>query len=134
MIVTVLICLASLAALLQFFISYARSLVTSSSKLGVSEQVRKLAEPASVDIGGEEFARLRQLAGLCPAREDDRFGFQAVGAYYELVTFCRTMFRPFSLATRWLEGERAGCSHFAAVALERRIQHSRSLLGQQASQ
>jgi hypothetical protein len=129
--ITVLICLASLAALLQFFVSYARSLVTSYSKLGVSDQVRKLAEePSANNIGGEEFPRLRQLAGLCPARGDDRFGIQAVGAYYELVTFCRTMFSPFSMATRWLEGERVGCSHFAAVALERRIQHSRSLFGQ----
>jgi hypothetical protein len=127
--ITVLICLASLAALLQFFISYARSLVTSYSKLGVSDQVRKLAETRSSDIGGEEFPRLRQLAGLCPTRGDDRFGIQAVGAYYELVTFCRTIFRPFSMATLWLEDERVGCSHFAAVALERRIQHSRSLLG-----
>lgn len=129
--ITVLICLASLAALLQFFVSYARSLVTSYSKLGVSEQVRKLAEAqSSNDIGGEEFPRLRQLAGLCPAHGDDRFAIQAVGAYYELVTFCRTIFRPFSVATLWLEDERVGCSHFAAVALERRIQHSRSLLGQ----
>jgi hypothetical protein len=128
--ITVLICLASLAALLQFFVSYARSLVTSYSKLGVSEQVRKLAETPSNDIDGGEFPRLRQLAGLCPARGDDRFGIQAVGAYYELVTFCRTIFRPFSMATHWLELERTGCSHFVAVALERRIQHSRSLLGQ----
>jgi hypothetical protein len=128
--ITALICLASLAALLQFFVSYARSLVTSYSKLGVSDQVRKLAEAHSNDISGEEFPRLRQLAGLCPARGDDRFGIQAVGAYYELVTFCRTIFRPFSMAARWLEDERVGCSHFAAVALERRIQHSRSMLAQ----
>jgi len=128
--ITILICLASLVALLQFFISYARSLVTSYSKLGVSDQVLNLAEPHSKDIGSEEFPRLRQLAGLCPARGDDRFGIQAVGAYYELVSFGRTIFNPISMVSRWLEDERIGCSHFAAVALERRIQHSRSLLGQ----
>jgi hypothetical protein len=126
--IAVLICVASLAALLHFFISYARSLVATYRRVEVSERVRTLAEAQSSDVSADEFARLRQLVGLCPERSDDRFEIQAVGAYYDLVTVCETFFKSIPGALRRLEQERVGCSHFAAVALERRIEYSRSLL------
>jgi hypothetical protein len=115
--IAVLICVASLAALLHFFISYARSLVATYRRVEVSERVRTLAEAQSSDVSADEFAR-----------SDDRFEIQAVGAYYDLVTVCETFFKSIPGALRRLEQERVGCSHFAAVALERRIEYSRSLL------
>jgi hypothetical protein len=131
--IAVMICLASLAALMHFFISYARSLVATHRSVELSDQVRNLAEAHSSGVSANEFRRLRQLVGLCPERADDHFQIQAVGAYYELVTFVGAFLQTIPSLLHWLDGERAGCSHFAAVALEQRIRYSRSLLEHGAS-
>jgi hypothetical protein len=126
--IAVIICVASLAALMHFFISYARSLVATYRCVELSDQVRNLAEARSSGVSAGEFRRLRQLVGLCPERADDHFQIQAVGAYYELVTFAGAVVKSVPSVLRWLERERADCAHFAAVALEQRIRYSRSLL------
>jgi hypothetical protein len=134
MIIATLIFVISLALLLQFFVSYCRSVIAASRTSELSERVREVAGIQDQGVRGEEFTRLVQLLHLCPGRGDDTGELRAVGAYYSLLAAMNKAFRPISLAVaRWAEAERESCSYFAAVALDRRISYSRELLAQQIS-
>ena len=132
--IAALIVVISLAALLQFFISYCRSLLAAYGKVELSEQVRELTGLEKQPATGEEFRRVLQLVRLCPDRGDDRFEIRLVGTYYALLDFLREITGWLSPAiTGWADHERQSCSYFAAVALDRRIMYSRDLLAQQMS-
>lgn len=126
-----LIFLFSVAALLQFFISYCRSLIAASIKQPLSAEVRDVTGIANT-ASGDDFVRVLQLLQLCPERPEDRNDIRAVGAYFGLLNFVRaTLARVFPGLVSWTEMERGQCAYFAAVALERRIAFSRDMLAQQ---
>jgi hypothetical protein len=130
--IAALIVVISLAALLQFFISYCRSMLAAYGKVELSEQVREITGLEKEPVTGEEFKRVLQLVHLCPDRGDDVFEIRLVGTYYALLDFVHAMMGWLSPAiTGWADHERQSCSYFAAVALDRRIMHSRDLLAQQ---
>jgi hypothetical protein len=130
--IAALIVVISLAALLQFFISYCRSFLAAYSKVELSEQVREITGIETQPVTGEEFKRLLQLVHLCPERGDDRAEIRLVGVYYGLLSLVRALLGSLSSGIAgWAERERQGCSYFAAVALDRRIAYSRNLLAQQ---
>jgi hypothetical protein len=121
----------SAAALLQFFISYCRSLIAASSKQVLSAEVKDVTgiERAA---SGDDFARVIQLLQLCPERAEDRNSVQAISAYFKLLNVLRaTVARIVPSMNAWMESERGQCTYFAAVALERRISFSRDMLAQQ---
>jgi hypothetical protein len=121
----------SAAALLQFFISYCRSLIAASSKQVLSAEVRDVTGIQRA-ASGEDFKRVMQLLHLCPERPEDRNSVQAIGAYFKLLNFMRsTVARIVPSMLAWTESERGQCTYFAAVTLERRISFSRDLLAQQ---
>jgi len=125
------ILLLSLAALLQFFTSYCRSLIAASSKQPLSPEVKDVTGLVK-GASGEDFARVIQLLHLCPERPEDRNGVQAIGAYFRILSFVRaTVARMVPSLRVWTEFERAKCAYFAAVALDRRIAFSRDMLAQQ---
>jgi hypothetical protein len=125
----ILVC--SLVFLLQFFVSYCRSLIAASAKQALSPEVQDVAG-ISRTASGEDFARVMQLLRLCPDRADDRNGIQAVGAYFGLLSFFRaTAARIMPSMLAWAEFERGQCTHYAAVVLDRRIAFSRDMLAQQ---
>jgi hypothetical protein len=121
----------SVVLLLQFFVSYCRSLIAVSSKRVLSAEVKDVTgiqRPAS----GDDFKRVMQLLQLCPERPEDRNGVQAIGAYFRLLNFLRsTVALVVPSMQAWTESERGHCAYFAAVALERRISFSRDMLAQQ---
>jgi hypothetical protein len=126
-----LIFLFSAAALLQFFISYCRSLIAASIKQPLSAEVRDVTGIASM-ASGDDFARDIQLLQLCPERPEDHGEIRAIGAYFGLLNFVRvTLARIVPALVAWTEMERGQCAYFAAVALERRIAFSRDMLAQQ---
>lgn len=128
----ILIFVFTFAALLQFCVFYCRSLIAAYRKVELSEQVREVTGIESETVAGDEFDRLVQLVHLCPQRNDEGLGIQAVGAYYHLLNLLRGAFRPVAPGlVGWAERERQNCSYFAAVALDRRIAYSRDLLEQQ---
>jgi hypothetical protein len=121
----------SVVLLLQFFISYCRSLIAASARQSLSREVRDVAGIAQ-SASGEDFARVVQLLQLCPDSPEDRAGIQAVGAYFRMLNFVRsTVARVMPSLQAWTEFERAQCAYFAAVALERRIASSRDMFAQQ---
>ena len=126
-----LIFVVSAIALLQFFISYCRSLIAASMKQPLSEEVRDVAGiPATPS--GDDFVRVIQLVQLCPDRPEDRGDIRAVGAYFRFLNIMRsTLARVVPALFAWTEMERNQCAYFAAVALDRRIAFSRDMLAQQ---
>jgi hypothetical protein len=121
----------SLAALLQFFVSYCRSLIAASARRSLSPDVQdvvgftKTATP-------EDFARVMQYLHLCPERREDRGGIQAIGAYFRLLGFVRKTLGFIIPSLRaWTEAERSKCAYFVAVALDQRIAYNRDMLAEQ---
>lgn len=124
----------SLAAFLQFFIAYSRSLIAAYKQVELSEDAREVTGIEDHSVAGDDFRRLLQLVRLCPEPGDDRFEISAVRGYFGMLSALRGIAR--SLApnvANWAEQERAGCAYFAAVALDRRIAHNRDLMAQQMS-
>jgi hypothetical protein len=130
--IAALICVISIAAFLQFFVSYCRSIIASSRKFELSDRVREVTGIADHDVAADDFDRLLQLVRLCPERGDDRSEIRAVGTYYSLLAVVNRVSRSLVPAlAAWTEQERQSCSYFAAVALDRRISYSRDLFTQQ---
>lgn len=126
-----LIFFLSAAALLQFFVSYSRSLIAASIKQPLSAEVRDVTGIPTT-ASGEDFARVIQLLDLCPERPQERGHIRAINAYFQLLTFLRsTVARIIPALVSWTEMERGQCTYFAAVALDRRIAFSRDMLAQQ---
>jgi hypothetical protein len=125
----ILVC--SVIFLLQFFVSYCRSLIAASIKHPLSPEVQDVTGIKNAATG-DDFARVVQLLQLCPDRPEDRSGVQAVGAYFGLLSFVRaTIARLVPALSAWTETERGQCTYFAAVTLERRIAFSRDMFAQQ---
>jgi hypothetical protein len=132
--ITALILVFSSVACLQFFISYCRSVIAASGALALSEQVWEVTGIKDREIRGEEFERLVQLTSLCPDSGTDHSAIAAVRAYFRMVRFVDATLRGVIPGiVSWTEAELSGCAHFAAVALDRRISHSRDLMSRQFS-
>ncbi len=126
-----LIFILSAAALLQFFISYCRSLIAASIKQPLSAEVRDVTGIPNT-ASGEDFARVIQLLDLCPERPEERGRIRAINAYFRLLNVVRsTLARVIPALVTWTEMERGQCTYFAAVTLDRRIAFSRDMLAQQ---
>lgn len=121
----------SIVFLLQFFISYCRSLIASSVRESLSQEVQDvtgMTKPASE----EEFARVVQLLQLCPERPEERGEVSLIRAYFRMLGFIRaSVARIVPSLERWTSTERGQCTHFVAVVLGRRIAFSRNLFAQQ---
>jgi hypothetical protein len=132
--IAALIFVISLAALLQFFVLHCRSILAYSRRIELSGNIREVTGLAGQDVSAGDFDRLLQLARLCPNRGDDSKDIRVVALYYRLLDVLGRATRSLipSIA-EWTDGERRGCSYFAAVALDRRICYSRDLFSQQVS-
>jgi hypothetical protein len=125
----ILIC--SLILMMQFFVSYCRSLIAASAKEQLPLEVQEVTG-ISRTASPEDFSRVVQLLQLCPDRPEDRGDLRAIGAYYKMLGFVRSTIATVAPSLKsWADRERAMCSYFAAVALGRRIAFSRNLLAQQ---
>src|SRR5262244_3625465 len=95
----------SVVFLLQFFVSYCRSLIAASSKQALSAEVRDVTGIAAT-ASGEDFLRVMQLLQLCPESPEDRSRVQAVRAYFRLLNFVRSTFAKMVPSLRsWIERE-----------------------------
>lgn len=132
--IAALIFVISMAALLQFFVLHCRSILAYSRRVELSDHIREVTGLAAQDVSAGDFFRLVQLARLCPDRGDDRKDIRVVGLYYRLLDLLGRVTRSVvPTIAEWTDGERRGCSYFAAVALDRRISYSRDLFSQQVA-
>lgn len=129
-----LIFIVSLLTLLQFFVSYSRSLIAESLGHELSEQAREICGVTARTVAGDQFLRLSGLIALCPESGGDGTKLMTVAVYFRLLGLLRRLSEgtiPFAIA--WIEAERAGCAYLAAVVLDRRIAYNRMMMAQQAS-
>lgn len=120
--------------LLQFFVSYSRSIIAESRNHHLSEQARELCGLKSSLPAGEQFDRLNQLIALCPEANDDGLKVKAVGIYFYMLGFARTIMGwAVPSAGPWIEAEQGGCAYVVAVVLDRRIAHNRMMMANLAS-
>jgi hypothetical protein len=132
--ITVLICVISLAALVQVFVSYCRSALASTRNVQLSERALEVAGVEYNNLCAEDFSRFLQLVRLCPEHDGERAGIRAVGVYYNLLHLLGGLSNTFvPTIAAWTVQERKSCSQFAAVVLDRCISSSRELFTQQAS-
>ena len=125
------ILVVSLAALLQFFISYCRSLIAASAKQPLSVEVQEVTG-ITTGARGEDYPRVMQLLQLYPERPQDRGEVRAVKGYFQLLQLVRaTLARPLPSLHDWTKFQQGQCTYFAAVALDRRIAFSREMLAAQ---
>jgi hypothetical protein len=126
-----LIFVFSLAAMMQFFVSYCRSLIAASARRALSLDVQDVVG-ITRSAKSEDFERVMQFLHLCPERREDRNGIQAIGAYFRLLgAVGKTLGKLIPSLRAWIESERSQCAYFAAVALDRRIAYSRDMLAEQ---
>jgi hypothetical protein len=123
----------SVAALMQFFVSYCRSLIAASARKALSSDVQDVIGIRR-SASGEDFERVMQYLQLCPDRREDRNGIKAIGAYFRLLGAVGTIMGKLLPSLRvWTESERSQCVYFAAVTLDSRIAHNRDMFAEQIS-
>jgi hypothetical protein len=124
----------SILTLLQFFVSYSRSLIAESRGHELSEQAREICGVTARTVAGDQFRRLSELIALCPESGGDGNTLFVVSAYFHFLSFLRRLSEwTIPSATAWIEAERGGCAYAAAVVLDRRIAYNRTIMAQQAS-
>jgi hypothetical protein len=133
MIAALIFAISSLT-LLQFFVSYSRSLIAASQEHVLSEQALEICGFTARTAAGEHFGRLLQLISLCPEPGGDGAEVQAVALYFRLLGLARILLSwAIPSAARWIEAERGGCAYAAAVVLDRRIAYNRLMMAEQMS-
>jgi hypothetical protein len=120
--------------LLQFFVSYSRSIIAESRGHRLSQQALEIFGITASSPDVEHFGRLNQLIALCPEVDDDGFRVKTVTVYFNLLGFAKTFLSwAFPSTSPWIEAERGGCAYVAAVVLDRRIARNRMIAADLAS-
>ena len=124
----------SFMTLLQFFVSYTRSLIAESRGHELSEQAREICGLTAQAVTADQFERLQQLIALCPEPGGDGIEIRAVAYYFRLVSLVNILLGWAIPSTApWIDAERGGCAYAAAVVLDRRIAYSRMMMAEQAN-
>jgi hypothetical protein len=111
----------SVGALVQFAVSYCRAVLLNSSEITVSKRVQEVAGVADT-CSSFDFDRVMQLIRFAPELRDDAGQMRAISIYYRLTRVASALVSPLSReASTWFESELSRCTHFAAVALDRRL-------------
>ena len=101
--IAALIFVISIATLLQFFVSYCRSVIAGYAKQELSLQGREVTGIENRIVRADEFQRLLQLLGLCPEPGTDANDIRAVRAYFKLLSLARKAVGRLAptVAARW---------------------------------
>lgn len=127
--ISLLVCAISVLAVIQFFVSYCRSILTAASRVELSERTRKAAGLPVPEPAEEEFERLMQLAELCPVPGKTIPEARVIVAYHSVLGFVHQVTEgKFKAMERWVVRERARCTYFAAVHLDQRLAFTQDLL------
>ena len=132
--IAAMIFVISFLTLLQFFVSYSRSLIAESRDHELSEQAREICGLTAKTVAGNQFLRLLALIALCPEPGGDSFEVRVVALYFHLLGLVGILSsRAIPSVASWIEAERGGCAYAAAVVLDRRIAYNRMMMAQQTS-
>lgn len=111
----------SVGALVQFAVSYCRTLLLNSGEMEMSKRVLEITGFAG-KYTPSDFGRVMQLIRFAPQMQDDAAQMRAISVYYRLTRIASALASPISRgASRWFEAELSRCTQFAVIALDRRI-------------
>jgi hypothetical protein len=119
--------LTCLVLVFLFFVTYCRSLLAAAARVTLSGRTAIDFEITHNASSGDDFPRLRALAGICQDSDGER-NLRLVQIYYRLLEIVHSLFEVTAprIAMR-VENERRACTHFAAVILEKRVGRAREL-------
>lgn len=127
--ISLLVCGISVWAIVQFFISYCRSILTLAGRVELSERARNAAGIPTPQPEEQEFDRLLELAELCPVQGKGIPETGAIVAYHCALGVLRDLAAGKSGAlAKWVDCERGRCTYFAAVVLDQRLSFTQDLL------
>lgn len=122
MLIPILMFLFSALALVQFFLSYCRALLTTYAKLELSATTREVIGIGADGIRGNQFGHLLGLLRLAPDPGDDKWELGIVRLYYSFVSMIDlSVALLVPVAQTWSDRESTRCAYFAAATLDRRI-------------
>jgi hypothetical protein len=132
--IAALIFAISVVTLLQFFVFYCRALIAESLAHALSNEAREICGITSGPVPAGHFERIEQLIAMCPDPGGDGFAIRAISVYFRLICVAHTILSwAIPSVASWVDAERGGCAHAAAVALDRRIAYNRMLMAQQTN-
>jgi len=109
-------------ALVQFFLSYCRSILTMYAEMELSPASREVTGLEPGEIRGGQFDRLLGLLRVAPNPGGDQWHLGIVSTYYRIISMIDMSLAQLApVAQRWTERESARCAYFAAATLDRRI-------------
>lgn len=112
----------SIAALIQWTVAYSRSFILASADIEISEKTREIVGIADGAASPCEFDHLIALVRMAPNQINDAREIRVVSVYYRITCAASQIAALFSPAAKGMfDRELCRCSHFAAVALDRRL-------------
>lgn len=112
----------SIAALVQWVVAYGRSFILSAADVEISKKTREVVGLADGSVSPCEFDHLLALVRMAPNQINDAREIRTVSAYYRITSAASQIAALFSPSAKCVfDRELARCSHFAAVALDRRL-------------
>jgi len=112
----------SAMALVQFFLSYCRSILATYAEVELSPATREVIGLEPGEIRGGQFNRLLGLLHVAPNPGGDQWHLGIVSTYYRIISMIdMSVAQLVPVAQSWTERESARCAYFAAAALDRRI-------------
>ena len=120
--IPILIFLASVAALAQFFLSYVRAILLAGAQQCIAPQLLETCSLDSSEVTAADFHRLMLRVYLLPDRRGEGTALFAVRIYFLMVGLLRLAFGPLVPVVRnWSAGQQAACARFALASLDRRL-------------
>jgi hypothetical protein len=113
-------------AVAPVFIYYCRSAVATSKRIQLPARACEATGLGRDGVAPDDFERFLELVHLCPEESADQRNMAVVYTYYTLVHALERASRGLMPRVEsWAQKEQRNCSHFAAVALDRRdFRHS----------
>jgi hypothetical protein len=124
--IAALICVMSLAALVQFALSQWRAIWVTIAAQPLSSSLESATGIANDAIAAEHFDMLVQVsAQFDPSPQEGNLWMKEVGIYYRVLRACQKLsMKALPSVAKWANEELTECAKFAAAILDRRLNSS----------
>lgn len=111
----------AIGALVQWVIAYCRSFIVAADSVEISQKTLEVADLGE-DCTPCDFDRILGLVRMAPNPLDDEGELRTVSTYFHIVSALSHFAALVSPSSKQrLDRELSRCTHFAAVALDRRL-------------
>jgi hypothetical protein len=120
--ISALMFIAALIGLVQFGVSYWRSLLASTAAQPLSERFRTASGLEHGLPGASDFSAILSLHRMTPSLENQPGSLRGLQVYYSLVDSLRNL----SALRQWANAEMATCSRYLAVIIDQRLSNNQA--------